>query len=326
MFCILAHAHVAIPVLGVVMLAIVGAVTLWCYICFRLGIWLACGCTRRYSQPERAAFCAAPNRAVEAPVPPRMGRRKCGRDRPSSSIGMVLVLLLVCLAIFGLRSRNMQRAFAARRPAPESTIKANNDAKNPGWTVTGRGKTLADAEQVAMEDAYHSVVNYVERDLPAPRWVPSSDYVFQRMLKSKQNEEPREFADLGLAEQVTVRVEMSPEDQRDILRRGRMLFLVKILSAIVLILGAIAVYIRMDELSKGYYTGWLRLATAGVVAGAVGGLLAVLGVLPIGSPASLDAETPDRVAVLTSYSLIPIAGIAALGIMLFLSMLDNRKE
>jgi hypothetical protein len=47
----------------------------------------------------------------------------------------------------------------------------------------------------------------------------------------------------------------------------------KVLAALVAVLAAVAGYFRLDELSKGYYTGWLRLAAIGFAGGAVGLLL-----------------------------------------------------
>ncbi len=54
------------------------------------------------------------------------------------------------------------------------------------------------------------------------------------------------------------------EDQKRLtLMRNRMGFLVKFLAGIVALLGTICGYLRLDELSKGYYTKWLRLAAVG---------------------------------------------------------------
>jgi len=67
---------------------------------------------------------------------------------------------------------------------------------------------------------------------------------------------------------VLVREEIASLDHQA-RRENRQFFLAKILAALVALFTAIASYVRLDEWSKGYYTGWLRLATAGFI-GAVG--------------------------------------------------------
>jgi len=50
-----------------------------------------------------------------------------------------------------------------------------------------------------------------------------------------------------------------------------MLLLGKILASLLVLLSAVVGYVRLDEWTKGFYTGWLRLA-AGVFAVVAAGL------------------------------------------------------
>jgi hypothetical protein len=85
----------------------------------------------------------------------------------------------------------------------------------------------------------------------------------------------------GKMHRVCVKVGLSPraraeieskdrEYRREVTVQERMVFLARILGGLVALLGVVAGYIRLDDLTKGYYTGWLRLAA--------GGILAVVGV------------------------------------------------
>ena len=48
----------------------------------------------------------------------------------------------------------------------------------------------------------------------------------------------------------------------------------KIMAGLVLLLATISTYVRLDDYSKGYYSGWLRFAS--IVAAAGVGLLLLL--------------------------------------------------
>jgi hypothetical protein len=316
--------HATIPLAGVglligmMLLAGLGfTVAAWCFLCFRVGVWLAGGCTRRpvHLQAHR---CAAPN-PTPAPRAHWEERPKRRHDRPSSAVGLMLVLLLVCLAVFGLKSRAMHHALAARPVSDKAAVKISEDAKSPSWTVKGHGITKDDAEQIAMEAAYASVLNYVEQDMPAPHWTPSADYVARRLVTSKTT---IEFHQAGLdpqTQQTTVQVELNAPAYRDILRRGRMLFLIKLVGALVLVLATIAVYLRLDDLGKGYYTGWLRLGTAAIVTAVIVGLLSLFGIFS----GPVDPIAGSR---WVEFSSLPVIPLAAIGLVVFLSLqLSSRK-
>jgi hypothetical protein len=261
----------AIHVVGLAFLAGVAFVLGgWCFLCFRLGLWLARGCPLRTAQR-----CGKPHQTAEGPASGcRLGRRL---RRPSSPVGMVLAILLVCLAVFGLRnSRTLRREFSRHRVSDKAAVRAVEDAKIPTWTVKGHGVTREDADQIAMEAAYNSVLNYIDREMPAPHWTPSPDYVSKKLITSRTTAELNQPGLDPETQQTTMHVEMNAAAYRDILRRGRMLFLAKLVGALILILGTVAVYLRLDDLGKGYFTGWLRLGAVGAIAGVVVGLLSLM--------------------------------------------------
>lgn len=305
---------------GMMILAVLFlAVGAWCFLCFRVGVWLAGGCCRKRPVVQAVNRCTVPN---PDPIPERAGAggRKRRPDRPSSAVGLILVLLLVCLAVFGLKSRAMHHALATRPVSDKAAVKVSEDAKSPAWTVKGHGITREDAEQIAMEAAYSSVLNYVERDMPAPHWTPSADYVARRLVTSKTTTELHQAGLDPETQQTTVQVELNARAYRDILRRGRMLFLIKVVGALVLILATIAVYLRLDDLGKGYYTGWLRLGTATIVTAVIIGLLSLFGVFS----GPVDPIAGSR---WVEFSSLPVLPLAAIGLVVFLSLqLSSRKS
>jgi len=336
--------HATIPLagagltIGILLLFLVcAALAAWCFLCYRVGVWLAGGCGlagrpafcasqqqqqqqqgRGQQQQQQMQQCGAPNPG--AAREPRAGGGKKHRrpDRPSSAIGMMLVLLLVCLAVFGLmRTRSVHHAFSMRSVSDKAAIKVAEDAKSPTWTVTGHGVTKDDAEQIAMEAAYASVLNYVEREMPAPHWTPSADYVAKKLITSKTTTDLKQAGLDPETQKTTMQVELNAPAYRDILRRGRMLFLVKVLGALVLVLATIATYLRLDDMGKGYYTGWLRLGTAVIVTGVIVGLLSVFGVF---------ARPLDASPSWLELSSLPLVPLAVIGAVVFLSLhLFGRK-
>ena len=99
---------------------------------------------------------------------------------------------------------------------------------------------------------------------------------------ASSDEKTHTFQEIGTMRRVVLDVTLPPEVRKEIWQhecqfhaRQRMLFLAKILAGLVSLLAATAGYLRLDELTKGYYTGWLRLAAAGLV-GVAGLAIAML--------------------------------------------------
>lgn len=101
-------------------------------------------------------------------------------------------------------------------------------------------------------------------------------------------EEAKEFDnELGTMRKAYVRVVVTSDDfraihdhdvkyrkhQRLVLSQQRQIFLAKVLAGVVTLLVTLAGYFRLEEATKGYYTTWLRVAAAGLVALVVAGLL-----------------------------------------------------
>jgi hypothetical protein len=161
-------------------------------------------------------------------------------------------------------------------PDEPISISEPADLGPPSWLVVGRGEESDDAYHDALEKAQQKVTQYLRAQSPPVQWMPTTEEIERLVKDQKEDEPPRDVKELGLNHQMKLQVAISPEDFKKILQfdgrermEERLLFLLKALAAVVAVLAAIAGYVRLDEWSKGYYTGWLRLGAAGFVAAAV---------------------------------------------------------
>jgi hypothetical protein len=142
------------------------------------------------------------------------------------------------------------------------------------FPVKGWANTREDAEQRALENARTELpVHLAERDL-ALDWRPSTNYIKDNLVKEgPEYLQPEDFQEpVGRAQGVRLLIGITAKDWQQMLREdrqmrseSRMLVLAKLLLGFVAFLGAVAGYLRLEEMTKGYYTAWLRLATIGFV-------------------------------------------------------------
>jgi len=158
-------------------------------------------------------------------------------------------------------------------PAPAQRAKAQ--PKEPeiirSWTVEGWGLTSEDAEQMALENARRCVLDWLVLRDPPLEWRPNLNYIRNGLVKNKDTledtEEPLKSWQ-GVRLQIEIdRAKWDAMLQKDgqVRSEARMVLLGKFLVGIVAFLGAVAGYLRLEEMTKGYYTAWLRLAAIGFV-------------------------------------------------------------
>jgi hypothetical protein len=163
-------------------------------------------------------------------------------------------------------------AVRAREPGP-------NSSRSLG-TVQGWGKTKEQAKDYALEKVTERVEKYLRRHARSLEWLPSKEYISDHFLKEPA--ERRKDEDQQVNREIKGKcwewkVEVSPQDWKDILRHdrdlrvhARMVLLGKILASLLVLLSAVVGYVRLDEWTKGFYTGWLRLAAGLFAVVAVG--------------------------------------------------------
>ena len=159
-------------------------------------------------------------------------------------------------------------------------------------TVVGTWqKTKDDAERDALEKAQETLLFYLQKREPSVLWRPDLEYIRKNLVKGTDFES-KEFDDpnVGLMQRASLEIQVSRRDRDAMLRQDRdhkqelvdrfrahvaeqrLHRLSKVFGALVALLAGAAGYIRLDELTKGYYTNWLRLAAASFVGAAGAGL------------------------------------------------------
>jgi hypothetical protein len=203
-----------------------------------------------------------------------------------SRLVILLHLLLVCVCLnywlpADCRAQDRPRAAQAAAGDQSDTV---------SWQEAGWGRTLEEAEQYALEKVRPKVETYLRRRQPPIQWTPPADYLRDRLRsgQAKRCEDRDQKMDLGRGpEDVkcwTFTVTIGPNHLDDIIRRdneyrseqlrkqravvaaGRMLFLGKVLAALVAALLALLAYVRLDEWTKGYYSRWLAAGLVTTVA------------------------------------------------------------
>lgn len=202
-----------------------------------------------------------------------------------------VTLLAVCLSVRGLDARTP----AIRRTAEGTRASGPSAAAKSGpWsaTVSAHGPTQAEARQAVLDKAYQSVASYLLQRLPGLRWVPSAEELGRWVSLQEPSDPTLEQPSPGALFQykAELRVEVTDKDVEEILAeeqrtraregeqlvRQRQLWSAKLLVALVALLAAVAVYFRLEELTRGYYTGVLRVLLL-LCVGAIGaGLWLVL--------------------------------------------------
>jgi len=141
--------------------------------------------------------------------------------------------------------------------------------------VQGYGKKKDDAFQDALEKAQTEVVRRLQAQDRPFLWTPSQDYIRAKLAKwpPTVESEDKEIQGIGAMVEANLTVKISRSDYRDMAQHDRqaisdwrMLLLGKVMAGLVALFGSAAGYLRLEELTKGYYTAWLRMAVFGFVA------------------------------------------------------------
>jgi hypothetical protein len=182
----------------------------------------------------------------------------------------VVSLLAVVVLVASLRGRSFHPGPRPPHAFEGAPVAADNGPK-PMQPVVGYGRKLEDAEQDALEKAHKEVLDYLASQNPPVQWQPSPEYVSRNLVKHREEEGP-EQREIGPVYKVTLTVDVGSHLQ-DILKHDRhhrmevrQLLLAKVLGGLVVLFAIAALYFRLEEYTKGYYTLWLRLAALGLAA------------------------------------------------------------
>jgi hypothetical protein len=146
-------------------------------------------------------------------------------------------------------------------PAPASGPHA---VPPPSRIVQGEGATAAEAEQNALAAGRGLVLDHLHRDGVPWVWEPTDDYL--RRAGIVRLGEPERTAS-GYRVEALVGVTPAQRQRREMVgldqearTLGRLALLARVLAGLLALLAVAAAYLRLDEATKGYYTGRLRLA------------------------------------------------------------------
>jgi hypothetical protein len=181
--------------------------------------------------------------------------------RPSPwIIGIPLVLLAGCAARYSEP--------AAVQPALTS----------PTWAVKGYGETIEDARQRALEKARDSVEDYLEQRYPNIGWRPTVENLLAQSVvkvdEPKQSEldqlkgyETTAHVDLRATNLVRLQadVDQAREQALENVIMWRHILVGRALAALVALFLIALGYLRLEELTRGYYTTLLRVGAGAVL-------------------------------------------------------------
>ncbi len=186
--------------------------------------------------------------------------------RPVRLVGLAVLWLLLLRPAFAQHPPRHPRLL----PPVPTHLTGMEPGQSKSFQAEGVGATSEEAKQDALSQVRNEVLEYLRSQGLALQWPPPESYFWT--LKKDFDDHPRDMPQLGQVREVRLRVEVNEDNVRDILRQDRgiraehrMLTLGKILGSLVALCIAVAGYFRLEEATKGYYTGWLRLGAVGFV-------------------------------------------------------------
>jgi hypothetical protein len=193
----------------------------------------------------------------------------------------IVALLAVGVVAAGIYLQSVpplvEPARAAHGEEP-AAINGNDETGNGRWNdkAEGFGQTIDDAKQDALKKAQLKVLDYLARQEPPIDWKPTPEFLVEEKMVKERETKVENLPKSGLTYWSIFDVEVGPKTLRKILELdrqvrvlSRQILLAKILAVLVAIFAAVGLYYRLDEATKGYYSGWLFLGGLALV-GAVG--------------------------------------------------------
>lgn len=212
----------------------------------------------------------------------------------------VLLAISIFMLAAGVLFLGLASSHVEVLSSPQAVIESSGP--NPGRkqtrerpaavTLTARSDALLsrqDAEESALKKVQADLEKYLRTLEPPITWKPSLEYIRNTLAKGQlkvievplTEAEKQQFylnspGDIKSRHRVEDVIEITPPARREMVyfarqdrSEQRLLLLAPVLAGVVLLLLAASSYIHLDERSKGYYTGWLRIAAVGAIAACV---------------------------------------------------------
>lgn len=217
--------------------------------------------------------------------------------------------MLARVLVFGALMASLIHSETLAQAQAEGKTKSRQAASKPAIpftpvsaTVAGTGASMEGAIQSALEKAREELAKGLKRQTDQ---IPDVQYLRQYcLIDLEDNEEEHWEAEtidnkrvlvrkdtfnvqvVPETYQVRLRVELREKDFAEIVKKTerareeerremiqqRQSWLAKVLLGVVVFLGSLSGYIRLEDATKGYYTGWLRLGLVGVLCAIGAGL------------------------------------------------------
>lgn len=146
------------------------------------------------------------------------------------------------------------------------------------WTVKGYGETAGDARERALEKARDSVEEYLVNRYPHIGWRPTIQRLLAENVVKVDDPQQGDFAErqgFEVAAHVDLReanlgklqteVDQAREQAHEHVLFWRHLLVGRILAGLVALFLIVSGYLRLEELTRGYYTTLLRVAAGAVL-------------------------------------------------------------
>ena len=181
--------------------------------------------------------------------------------RPSSwTICIPLVLLVGC----------------AVGPSEPAAVRAASTG--PAWAVKGYGETVNDARDRALEKARDSVVEHLVNQYPSIGWKPTIQRLLAEGIVKVDEPTPSKLVELTGYEatahvdlkdanlgKLQTEVDQAREQAQENIVFGRHVLAGCILAALVALSLIISGYLRLEELTRGYFTTLLRVGAGAML-------------------------------------------------------------
>jgi hypothetical protein len=153
----------------------------------------------------------------------------------------------------------------------------------PAWTVEGAGADLKAAQREALKRGCDELTTYLGSLYGEIGWQPTPEYLLQTKIAHQIEQRPVELKAAPSAYLVVMRVELTRDQLREIqnlIREQRVserhrltaLGLAAFVALVLVLLG----YLRLDELTKGYFSTALGVLALLLAAGILGGVYVLL--------------------------------------------------
>jgi hypothetical protein len=184
---------------------------------------------------------------------------------------------VLMLTSFGCAASTAPIGAPAAHTATESSVRV--------WTEMGREPTQNEAEQQAQQNAHDAVIGYLHERFPDLNWTPTKDELvrFGVIVVRSEETKPGAWGNLNGFE-ATAHVDVTDpklrkmQEQIDEARKSaleptvswRHALVGRVLGSLVALFLVVFGYLRLEELTRGYYTLLLRLGAVGVMLTVVG--------------------------------------------------------